>query len=64
VDYDLSVVPQNRQEDEDGVRHVSRSGDLLRLEASWARIFQSSLKTGGGAHVDGASGIIIEVTWR
>jgi hypothetical protein len=30
------------------VEHVSRSSVLLRLEASWARVSQSSLKTGGG----------------
>jgi hypothetical protein len=49
VGYGLSVVPQNRQEDEDGVRHASRSSGLLRLKASRARISQSSLKTGRGA---------------
>jgi hypothetical protein len=31
------------------VGHVSRSSILLRLEASQARVSQSSLKTGGGA---------------
>jgi hypothetical protein len=30
------------------VGHVLRSCSLLHLEASWARISQSSLKTGGG----------------
>jgi hypothetical protein len=34
--------------DEDCVAHASRSIGLPRLEASWARFFQSSLKTGGG----------------
>jgi hypothetical protein len=48
VSYGLLIVPQNRQEDEDGVGHASRSSGLLRLEASWARIFQSDLETGGG----------------
>jgi hypothetical protein len=48
VGYGLSVVPQNRYEHEDDVRHTSRSSGLLRLEASWARVFQSSLQTGGG----------------
>jgi hypothetical protein len=38
--YDLSVVPQNRQKDEDGMRHVSRSSGLLHMEASQARIFK------------------------
>jgi hypothetical protein len=49
VGYGLSVAPQNRQEDKDGTRYASRSSGLLQLEASWARVFQSSLKTGGGA---------------
>jgi hypothetical protein len=48
VGYGLLVVPQNRQEDEDGMGHTSRSSGLLHLEASLARVFQSSLKTGGG----------------
>jgi hypothetical protein len=43
------VVPQNRREDEDGAGHASRSSCLLHLEASRARVSQSSLKTGGGA---------------
>jgi hypothetical protein len=30
------------------VGHASRSSDLLHLEASWARVSQSSVKTGGG----------------
>jgi hypothetical protein len=38
VGYDLSIVSQNRWENEDGVRHASRS-----------RVFQSTLKTGGCA---------------
>jgi hypothetical protein len=44
----LSVAPQNRWEDEDGIGHTSRSSGLLHLEASQARISQSSLKTSGG----------------
>jgi hypothetical protein len=48
VGYDLSVAPQNRWEDEDGVGHASRSSGLLHLEASRVRIFQSGLETGGG----------------
>jgi hypothetical protein len=49
TDYDLSVVPQNQRKDEDDAEHTSRSSDLLCLEASQARVFQSGLKTGGGA---------------
>jgi hypothetical protein len=43
------------------VRHASRSSGLLRMEASLARVFQSDLKTDGGAAVDGARGTIAEV---
>jgi hypothetical protein len=60
VGFSLSVVPQNRWR-EDGVLHVSRSGSLLHLEASHARVSQSGLKTGGGAMVGGAHGTITEV---
>jgi hypothetical protein len=49
VAYGLSVAPQNRWEDEYGVGHASRSDGLLCLEASRARVSQSSLNTGGGA---------------
>jgi hypothetical protein len=45
----LSVAPQNQQEDEDGTGHPSGSSGLLRLEASRTKVSQSSLKTGGGA---------------
>jgi hypothetical protein len=31
VGYDLSVAPQNRQDDEDGVEYTSRSSGLLHL---------------------------------
>jgi hypothetical protein len=48
VGYGLSVAPQNRWEDEDGAGHTSRSIGLLHIEASQARVSQSSLKTGGG----------------
>jgi hypothetical protein len=55
VGYSLSVAPQNRWHDEDSAGHASRSSGLLHLKASRARVFQSSLKTGGGmtwmAHV-------------
>jgi hypothetical protein len=43
------------------VGHTSRSGGLLHLEASHARVSQSSLKTGRGATMGGACGIIMEV---
>jgi hypothetical protein len=43
------------------MRHVLRSSGLLRVEASLARVSQSSLKTGGGATVGGACGTIAEV---
>jgi hypothetical protein len=38
VGYGLSVVPQNRCEDEDSAGHTLRSTSLLRLEESWARV--------------------------
>jgi hypothetical protein len=43
------------------VGHASRSSSLLRVKASLARISQSGLKTGGGATVGGARGIIAEI---
>jgi hypothetical protein len=43
------------------VRHVLRSSGLLRMEASLARVFQSDLKTSGGATMGGACGTITEV---
>jgi hypothetical protein len=42
--------------------HTSRSDILLLLEASHARVFQSVLKTGGGATTGGARGNIVEIT--
>jgi hypothetical protein len=48
VGYGWSVAPQNRRDDKDGTEHTSRSTVLLRLEASQAGVFQSSLKTGKG----------------
>jgi hypothetical protein len=48
VAYGLSVVAQNRWEDEDSAGHTSRSSGLLHLEASQARVSYSGLKTGGG----------------
>jgi hypothetical protein len=56
----LSVAPQNRRRD-DGVGHVSRSGGLLHLKVSRARVSQSCLKTGGGTMVGGARGTITDV---
>jgi hypothetical protein len=56
----LSVAPQKRRK-EVGVGHTSRSSGLLRVEASLARVYQSDLKTGGGATVGGARGTIAEV---
>jgi hypothetical protein len=58
--FGLSVAPQNRRR-EISVGHALRSSGLLHVEASLARIFQSCLKTGGGATMDGARGTIIEV---
>jgi hypothetical protein len=43
------------------VGHASRSSGLLHVEAGLARVFQSSLKTGGGATAGGARGTIAEV---
>jgi hypothetical protein len=43
------------------VGHTSRSGGLLRLKASHARVFQSDIKTSGGAMTDGARDTIAEV---
>jgi hypothetical protein len=43
------------------VGYASRSSGLLHVEAILARIFQSGLKTGGGATVGGARDTITEV---
>jgi hypothetical protein len=61
--YGLSVAPQNRRKG-DGVGHTLRSSVLLCVEASRTSVFQSSLKTGGGATVGGAHGTIAEVASR
>jgi hypothetical protein len=50
----------NRQR-EVGAGHASRSSRLLDVESSLARVFQSGLKTDGGATTGGARGTIIEV---
>jgi hypothetical protein len=44
VGFGLSVAPQNRWEDEDGVRHTSRSSGLLCQEASRVRVSQFASK--------------------
>jgi hypothetical protein len=43
------------------VGHASRSSSLFRMEASLARVSQSSLKTGGGTTAGCARGTIAEV---
>jgi hypothetical protein len=63
ADFGLLVAPQNRQW-EVGVGHASRSSGLHCVEASLAMIFQSSLKTGGGATTGGARGTITEVALK
>jgi hypothetical protein len=60
ADYGLSVAPQNRWS-EVSVGHTSRSGGLLHLKASYAKISQSDLKTVRGATTGGARGIIVKV---
>jgi hypothetical protein len=60
VGFGLSVAPQNRRR-EVGAGHASTSSSLLGVEASLARVFQSDLKTGGGATSGGARGTIAEV---
>jgi hypothetical protein len=52
------LAAQQNQSREDGAGHASRSDGLLRHEASRARVFQSGLKTNGGATMGGARGII------
>jgi hypothetical protein len=39
---------------------MSKSGGLLRLKVSHARVFQSGIKTRGGATAGGACGTIAE----
>jgi hypothetical protein len=60
VGFSLSLAPQNRR-GEVGVGYASRFSGLFRVKASLARIFQSDLKTNGGATTDGACGTIAEV---
>jgi hypothetical protein len=60
ADFGLSVAPQNRQRD-DSVGHALRSDRLVHVEASHIRVFQSGLKTDGGAITGGAHGTITDV---
>jgi hypothetical protein len=43
------------------VGHALRSSSLFHVEVSLARVFQSGLKTDGGAMTGGARGTIAEV---
>jgi hypothetical protein len=56
----LSVAPQNRRR-EVGAGHTLRSSGLFYGEVSLTKVFQSGLKTGGGATVGGARSTIAEV---
>jgi hypothetical protein len=58
--FGLSVAPQNRRREVD-VGHALRSSSSFGVEASLARVFQSGLKTGGGATTGGARDTIAEV---
>jgi hypothetical protein len=60
VGYSLSVVLQNRREDEDGVGHALRSRGFLHLKTSRGRVSQSSLKIGRGA----ARMVHMVASWR
>jgi hypothetical protein len=60
VGFSLSVALENRWR-KVGMGHASRSIGLLGVEASLARVSQSSLKTGGGATTGAACGTIAEV---
>jgi hypothetical protein len=60
VGFGLSVVPRNQRREVDA-GYTSRSGGLLRVESSLARVFRCGLKTGGGATIGGACGTITEV---
>jgi hypothetical protein len=59
--FSLSIAPQNRWR-EVGAGHTSRSSGLLCVEASLTKVFQSGLKTDGGATAGGTCGTIVEVT--
>jgi hypothetical protein len=58
--FGLSVAPQNQRR-EVSVGHTSRSSGFLCVKASWNRVSQSGLKTGGGVMAGGARGTIVEV---
>jgi hypothetical protein len=60
VGFSLSVAPQNQWR-EVGAEHASRSNDLLHVEASLARVFQSGLKIGRGTTAGGARDTIAGV---
>jgi hypothetical protein len=62
--HGLSVVPQNRQVDEGGVEHTSKSSDLLHVETTRVRVSQSSFKTGVGVTTGDAHDIIVKVASR
>jgi hypothetical protein len=44
------------------VRCMSRFSGLLRVEASWGRVSQSGLETGGAVTASGARGITTEMS--
>jgi hypothetical protein len=52
VGFDLLVAPQHRLR-EVAAEHASRCSSLLHVEACLGRVFQSGLKTGGGATAGG-----------
>jgi hypothetical protein len=58
--FGLSVAQQNRRK-EVSAGHASRSNSLLHMEASWARVSQCGLKTGGGVTAGSARSTIMEV---
>jgi hypothetical protein len=64
--YGLSVVPQNRWDNEDDAGHESRSSGLVHVEVSRAKVSQSCLKTGASGLVEAwrgwSRGIIVKVT--
>jgi hypothetical protein len=60
VGFSLSVAPQNRRREVDA-GHALISSSLLGVEARLARVFQSGLKTGGGATTSGARDTIAVV---
>jgi hypothetical protein len=60
VGFSLLVASQNRWREVDA-GHASRSGGLLRVKASLARVFQSGLKTDRGTMTGGARATIAEV---